>query len=186
MRVCIDPGHGMSNKQKGIYDPGAVHVENGVLYEEADINLKFSLALKNALQSRGIDTFLTRDDKFDHTPVGSRAAMGKQAGCGLLVSIHVNDFDDDSANGVEVLYANASSKKLAQDIQAGLVKSTGMKDRKIKQRTDLAVLKFDGKAVLVELGFIANDFDRNKLLNAQTRDAIIGAMASIIQTEIIA
>ncbi len=30
MKVAIDPGHGMSNRQHGRYDPGAVHVENGV------------------------------------------------------------------------------------------------------------------------------------------------------------
>ena len=54
-----------------------------------------------------------------------------------------------------------------------------MKD-KIKQRTDLAVLRFAGPAVLVELGFIANDADRAKLLNAQMRDAITQTIARVV------
>jgi N-acetylmuramoyl-L-alanine amidase len=47
MRVGIDPGHGMSNRQRGIYDPGATHVENGFRYEEATIVLKYGLVLKD-------------------------------------------------------------------------------------------------------------------------------------------
>jgi N-acetylmuramoyl-L-alanine amidase len=54
-----------------------------------------------------------------------------------------------------------------------------MRDRKIKQRTDLAVLKFSGVAVLVELGFIANDADRTKLLDAQIRDAVVRQIAAV-------
>lgn len=53
-----------------------------------------------------------------------------------------------------------------------------MRDRKVKQRTDLAVLKFTGLAVLIELGFIANDSDRAKLLNAQVRDTIVRTIAT--------
>ena len=35
------------------------------------------------------------------------------------------------------------------------------------------MLKFQGVAVLVELGFIANDSDRAKLLDAQIREAVV-------------
>src|SRR5688572_21222342 len=113
---------------------------------------------------------MTRDDPTDHAQVGKRAAMAKNAGCDVLISLHLNDFDDDSANGLEVLFRDAEDKALAQKPQDALV-VTKMRDRKIKPRTDLAVLKFQGVAVLVELGFIANDRDRAKLLDAQIREA---------------
>lgn len=58
---------------------------------------------------------------------------------------------------------------LAQKLQDVLVQVTNMRDRKIKQRSDFAVLKFSGPAELVELGFLANDQDREKLLNTQIR-----------------
>jgi len=180
MKVCIDPGHGMSNRQFGVFDPGATHVENGFLFREADIALRYGLALKDVFRARKIDVFMTRDDATDHTPVAKRASMATAAGCQVLISLHLNDFDDDSANGLEVLFRDDEDKALAQAIQDRLIPLTGMKDRKIKKRTDLAVLKFSGKAVLIELGFIANDRDRAKLLDAQMRDSIVNAIADVI------
>lgn len=180
MKICIDPGHGMSNRQMGIYDPGATHVENGFLFKEADIALRYGLALKDVFRSQRTDVFMTRDDATDHAPVGSRASMAKNAGCNILISLHLNDFDDDSANGIEVLYRDEADQALAQKMQDTLVKITKMKDRGIKQRLDLAVLKFSGTAILIELGFIANDADRAKLLNAQVRDAVTHSIASVV------
>lgn len=121
---------------------------------------------------------MTRDDSTDHAPVGDRASMAKRAGCDVLISLHLNDFDDDAANGVEVLFGKTGDRGLAQKLQEALVKATDMKDRKIKQRNDLAVLKFSGVATLIELGFIANDKDRTKLLNPQIREAITRVIAS--------
>jgi N-acetylmuramoyl-L-alanine amidase len=178
MKVCIDPGHGMSNRQMGVFDPGATHMENGFLFKEADIALRYGLVLKDALRARGVQVFMTRDDATDHAPVGRRAAMAKNAGCDVLVSLHLNDFDDDSANGLEVLFRDADDRALAQRLQSALLEVTGLRDRKIKQRNDLAVLKFAGTAVLIELGFIANDGDRARLLDAQIRDAAVHRIAS--------
>ena len=180
MKVCIDPGHGMSNRQTGVFDPGATHVENGFLFREADIALRYGLALKDVFRARAVDVFMTRDDSTDHAPVGRRAVMAKNAGCDLLISLHLNDFDDDSANGSEVLYRDNDDKALAQKLQDALLKVTGMRDRKIKQRPDLAVLKFQGTAVLLELGFIANDADRAKLLDAQVRESIVHGIAEVV------
>jgi N-acetylmuramoyl-L-alanine amidase len=180
MKICVDPGHGMSNRQVGVFDPGAAHIENGFQFQEAAIALRYGLALKDVLRAMQVEVFMTRDDATDHAPVGSRASMAKAAGCNALVSLHLNDFDDDSASGLEVLFRDGDDKVLAQKLQDALVKVTKMRDRKIKQRTDLAVLKFPGLAVLIELGFIANDVDRNKLLSAQMRDAITTTTARVV------
>ena len=180
MKVCIDPGHGMSNRQTGIFDPGDTHVENGFRFREADIALRYGLTLKDVFRASQIEVFMTRDDATDHTPVSRRATMAKAAGCDVLLSLHLNDFDDDSANGLEVLFRDNQDKALAQKLQDALVKLTKLRDRKIKQRTDLAVLKFSGTAVLIELGFIANDKDRGKLLDAQMRDSITRTIADVV------
>lgn len=184
MKICIDPGHGMSNRQTGVFDPGATHLENGFLFREADLTLRYGLGLRDVLRARGIDVFMTRDDATDHSPVGRRASMAKNAGCELLISLHLNDFDDYRANGVEVLYGTVANKPLAQQFQNGLLEVTGMRDRKIHLRQDLAVLKFVGPAVLLELGFIANDGDRTKLLNPEMRDAINRTLADIASASV--
>jgi N-acetylmuramoyl-L-alanine amidase len=180
MKVCVDPGHGMSNRQMGIFDPGATHTENGFKFQEAAIALRYALALKDVLRANQVEVFMTRDDAMDHAPVGSRASMAKAAKCDALISLHLNDFDDDAANGLEVLYRNNADKELAQRLQNALVETTKMRDRKIKQRTDLAVLKFSNPALLIELGFIANDKDRAKLLNPQMRHAITATISRVM------
>lgn len=174
----------MSNRQKGIYDPGATHIEHGFKYEEASIALRYALALKDVFRERAVEVYMTRDDDGDHTPVGLRAKMAKEAGCNIFISLHLNDYDDDAANGIEVLYRDNGDKTLAQRLQDALIKVTNMKDRAIKQRADLAVLKFQGTAVLIELGFIANDSDREKLLNSQVRDSICRAIADVVAPKV--
>jgi N-acetylmuramoyl-L-alanine amidase len=62
-----------------------------------------------------------------------------------------------------------------------LLKVVKLKDRKIKQRTDLAVLKFKGPAVLIELGFISFDKDRDVFVNPQIREEVCKTIADVLQ-----
>ena len=68
MKIAIDPGHGMSNRQQNVYDPGATHIENGYRHEEATIALKYGLTLKDLFRAKGHEVFMTRDDPDDHAP----------------------------------------------------------------------------------------------------------------------
>ena len=179
-KVCVDPGHGMSNRSKGVFDSGAVHVEAGTSFTEAVIALKYGLTLRDEFRARGIEVFMTRDDDADHAPVGQRAKNAKDAGCDLFISLHLNDFDDDSANGLEVLYGDNADKDLAQRLHDALLAVTKLKSHGNDLRTNLAVLKFQGPAVLIELGFIANDTDRETLLNPATRAAVCKAIADTV------
>ncbi|WP_082649989.1 N-acetylmuramoyl-L-alanine amidase [Bradyrhizobium lablabi] len=77
MKICVDPGHGMSNRRPGVFDSGCTHTENGFLFRESDIVLKYGLTLKDVLRARGNDVFMTRDDGTDHAPVGERARNAK-------------------------------------------------------------------------------------------------------------
>jgi N-acetylmuramoyl-L-alanine amidase len=181
MKVAIDPGHGMSNRQHGRYDPGAVHVENGVQYQEADIALEYGRTLRDIFNKKGHQVFMTRDDKQDHAPLGQRVANARNAGAQVLLSLHLNSVEDDDANGLEVLYREPKHKDLAQDLQTSLLKITGFSDRKVKKRTDLAILKFNGAAAMIELGFIANDANRAIVINPQKRQEICEGIANVIE-----
>ena len=180
MKVCIDPGHGMSNRRRNVFDPGATHTEEGERFAEATIVLRYGLTLKDILHVRHHDVFMTRDDEADHAPVGERALNAKRAGCDVFVSLHLNDAEDDRAQGLEVLFRDEADRTLAQALQEALVRVTNFRNRGIKQREDLAVLRFDGPAVLIELGFIANDNNRQALLNPHMRTAICEAIADTL------
>jgi N-acetylmuramoyl-L-alanine amidase len=177
MKVAIDPGHGMSNRQMGVYDPGGEHLEAGVSFHEAEIALRYAHSLRDALRSRGSAVFLTREDARDHAPVARRAANAKSAGAELLISLHVNSVEDDRANGLEVLYRSDASLPLARGLQRALVAVTKFRDRGVKRRDDLAVLRFGGPAVLIELGFLGHDGDRETLIDPARRHAICEAIA---------
>ncbi|PDZ33747.1 N-acetylmuramoyl-L-alanine amidase [Bacillus toyonensis] len=78
----------------------------------------------------------------------------------LVISFHLNAYNG-SANGVEVCYYDQQA--LAAKVSAQLSKDIGWSNRGAKQRTDLYVLNSTkSPAILIELGFIDNDFDMAK------------------------
>lgn len=180
--ICVDPGHGMSNVKPGVFDPGAVRTENGFTHKEAHIVLLYGLALRDALRATGHEVFMTRDDNEDHAPVGERARNAERAGCSLLISIHVNSHSGTSAHGVETLYREDDDKPLAEALNAATVQATGLRDRGVKRRTNLAVLRFKGRAALIELGFLSNGGDRKVFLNPAVRHGIVKNVSAAVAT----
>jgi len=180
MKIAIDPGHGMSNATSGVFDPGAVAREAGETFREADMVLRYGLALKDILRSRGIEVFMTRDDDEDRAPVGERAGNAERAGCDVFVSLHMNSFEAPSANGLEVLFRDNADAAFAKAMHDGLVEVTGLRPRGTPQRTKLAVLKFEGPAILIELGFISNTRDRTELLNPEMRARVCAKIADVL------
>ncbi len=180
MKIAIDPGHGMSNRTSGVYDPGATHTEGGSKYEEAAIALKYGLTLKEVFRKRGHQVFMTRASAEDEAPVSGRASNAEGEGCEVFISLHLNAVEDERANGLEVLYRNQEYLDLSNELRDALCEVTGFKPRRSVQRTDLAVLKFDGPAVLIELGFIGNDENRETLLNKATRQAICEKISDVV------
>lgn len=179
MRICIDPGHGMGNRTPGLYDPGAIHIEGSVRFEEASIALDYAKVLAQALAVRGHEVMLTRGDDRNPCPVWKRAARAVLWKADLLVSLHINDADDDRANGLEVLYGGKDSSLLAEQLQQALVAVTGFRDRGIKLR-DLAVFRSTVPAVLIELGFIAHDQNRARLLDPTMRLRVCSTIAETV------
>jgi N-acetylmuramoyl-L-alanine amidase len=188
VKLAIDPGHGMANRRRGLYDPGAVHQEmvDGRLveYREAQLALVYAAALRQACESLSLPSWMTRHDDITPAPLSGRAFGAAKAGCTGLLSLHFNDHEDDRANGLEVLYGGEHMRELAERMQRRLVAATGLRDRGAKRRQDLGVLRFPGPALLVELGFIANDKDREKLMEPDTVKYTARVMAIVMRDAI--
>jgi N-acetylmuramoyl-L-alanine amidase len=182
MKVAIDPGHGMDNASPGVFDTGAVKRIGSDTFAEADIVLRYALTLKQLFEANGISVFMTRSSSADSAPVGGRATRAKNAGCTHFISLHMNSFSRSQANGVEVQYRDdQKDKPLADRIQRKLLQVTGFNDHVNDKRTDLAVLRFNaGPAILIELGFISNDNDRNFLIRGENRDAVCQAIFDVV------
>lgn len=176
--VMIDPGHGGA-------DPGAV--AGGVA--EKDINLAISRALQQELRQGETESILTRGEKGRLNPDSSmtyaerdrnlvgrkKLAVDNQAH--VFVSIHTNSNKDRRAAGGIVYYSadNPFNKVLAEMIQEELNGLYNMK-RKVEAANFTVVSNNAMPAVLVEVGFITNPSDRNKLTQSDFRQALAQAV----------
>jgi N-acetylmuramoyl-L-alanine amidase len=177
MKLCIDPGHGLSNRTRGVYDPGAV---SGI-YEEASIALVWSHELRKACEDVGIAVWMTRVTRDEAAPIGTRVRRALDAGCDQLVSIHVNDFADPTANGYETLVPPRLEKTAwARGLHHTVRTCLQLRDRGIQPRPSLAVLKFPGPCALLELGFIGFQSDRNRILNNAVMQVICRQIANYL------
>ena len=125
--VCIDPGHGG-------WDPGWERLDQDIYgppyFNESEINLAMGLMLRDELESRGIGVVMTREtgtaanvygedvngdgrtildgeQHGDRDELQKRINICNEAGADILVSLHLNGFDDPAAAGYEVLYTSS-------------------------------------------------------------------------------
>ena len=161
--IYLDPGHG------GV-DPGAYY--GGV--KEEDINLDIAFKLKEELENVGATVYLTRDGDYDlsnnaidrkKNDLYKRVKLINNSGCDMYLSLHLNATKSTSWHGAQVFYddINDSNVKLASILQKQL-KIDLKTNRKYKEVTDGYIyrrVKIPG--VLVEMGFLSNPYEREKL-----------------------
>lgn len=172
MRVAIDPGHGMGNRTARVFDPGAV----AGAVREADIALAVGLFLHDECVRRGWPAMMTRSTNGQEAPLSGRVPAARAFGADVLVSLHCNAHSGAQAHGTETLYL--ASEWVARAVQRRLIAALGTRDRGVKQRSDLAVLRYDRPAVLCELAFISNPDDRALLLDEGVQRAAARAIAA--------
>lgn len=117
------------------------------------------------LKKHGLKVFLTRrSDIYEN--VNQKAIKANKSKSDLFISIHCNSAISMAAKGTECLIYSFDgvSDKLSNNIQKHVVKALNTSDRGVKVRKDLAVLNGTNiPAVLVEMAFISNTEDRDKL-----------------------
>jgi len=171
--IVIDAGHG------GI-DAGTNH--NNIL--EKDINLSIAKKLKDFFDGRGnISVVMTRNNdelyqKDRNKDIVHRVEVVKENKADLLVSIHVNSFPGSKSFGGQTFYKADSegSKKLADFIQKKLIEIQPENYRKIKEGPYYILRKSPVPAVIVEVGFISNSKDRQRISNPKEQDKIAQAI----------
>jgi len=163
--LAIDAGHGLCSRRAGVYDPGAV----GQGLQEATITLEWALTLKHVLQQAGQAVILTRNTAEECAPLGQRVARMQAAGATRLLSLHCNANAGTPGTGTEVLFPGGQSQAFARLVLNAAVASLGLPNRGIKERSNLAILKFNGPCCLLELGFINHPGDAALLAQRDVR-----------------
>jgi len=177
--IILDPGHGMGNRRKGHFDPGAV--SNGT--RESDIVMTWANAIRGILRARGRRVVRTRVDNLDPAPVVARAGIALAYGGAVMLSIHCNAANG-AANGTETFYRGAENAAMAKRINDAVVSTLGTRDRGIKlesasQHARLAVMSFQ-PCFLLEVGFIDHAGDRAKMLDESLILSAAGKLADIL------
>lgn len=177
--IIIDPGHGMSNRKRGVYDPGACagHIS------EAAIAMEWANELRGILKERGVKVVRTRVDAKDPCPVWRRDDIAVSYGGDLMISLHCNS-SNGRASGIETFYRGADDRPMAKALTDALCAALGLPNRGPKtenqsQHANLAVMEFN-KCWLIELGFIDNPKDRAILLDPDMRRKGCEAIAGVI------
>lgn len=187
MTICLDPGHGLSNRKPGAFDPGAVVRVDGKDIREADVVLEWTDELRAVLMAEGHRVIRTRAHAKDPAALAERVSIALQHQCDVLISLHCNAADG-FAHGTETFYRGARNKPLAEALNTALAEALGTKNRGIKsevasQHARLAVLNFP-RAVLIELGFLDHAGDREKMLDEKRMLLACQAMAAALNDQL--
>jgi len=182
--VLLDPGHGGA-------DAGAV---NGSYYEK---NLTYTLASKTKqyLENMGYKVYLSRTSSGSCLPVYTltpdlqcRVDKAKTYDADAFVSIHINAAVP-GAIGTESYYnANSSydgsmnkqpsnSKLLAQTVHSYFQPAMGSTNRGVHDSSLYVLRKNTVPATLIEIGFISDYRDLNKMINATYQNNISNGIA---------
>jgi N-acetylmuramoyl-L-alanine amidase len=183
LTICLDPGHGMSNRKRLQYDTGAIGTLNGIKHEEASIALDYVNCLRDILRAAGHTVIRTRRDAQDPAPVERRDDIARAYKCDVMISIHCNSANG-KASGTEVFYRGTDDLAKAKRLSALVANALALPDRGAKtekqsQHKSLAVLEFD-KCWLIELGFIDNPRDLAAMLTPARMQATCRAIAAEI------
>ena len=159
-KIYIDQGHNPEN-------PNAGAEGNGL--REQDITYRVGQELADLLRANpDFEVRLsrpTRDTLLGTTNATSLSARVNEAnrwGADYFISLHTNAASSSSASGSEAyVYARGTRAfGFAEDILDNLTDITGLRDRGVKARPGLYVLRrTQMPATLVELGFITNPGD---------------------------
>ncbi len=165
--VLIDPGHGGD-------DAGAVYDENSIAIKEKDLNLEISLLLRDMLEESGINAGITRHEDIRVT-LEDRMDSALDLNASLFVSVHLEANKDRAKRGTLTLYNSSNNdavygitgKKAAQLIHNKVVRELGTEDAGMMEMSSLKYYDLKMPAVVIDLAFMTNASDREKLKNEE-------------------
>lgn len=186
----LDAGHGGS-------DQGA---EGGGI-KEKNLNLAMVRRVGAILSKRGYRVVYTR--RGDATlPLASRSIAAGKVKPALFLSIHCNSSSLKNISGIEVFIANPAgvpsygtdtlgvkapgtaynriNALWAYYTQRELIRATKAVDRGVKRKQFYVIRETAAPSMLVEIGFLSNEAERRKLLQADYQDKIAVALCDAV------
>ncbi len=171
--VALDAGHG------GV-QPGCEF--GGVM--EKEITLAVTEKIEAGLKDLGVTVVLVRDGDVD-VELADRCRIANEAGAELFVSIHCNSFTDDlSVSGFEgYFYSSSKGQRLATLILKA-AEANSIKVRSVREENFQVLRETTMPAALMEIGFMSNDAEREKLQDPdyqqRVADSVVAGIIAMI------
>lgn len=173
-----------------VIDP-AVMVPEEYAETAADILHDLAQRIEGRLVATGVQAFLTtpRRSGVQHNDEGARARFANEAGAHLSMSLAVETSGNPDASGIATYYFGSEDhgvRSTAGEHFAGLVQ------REVVARTDLVDLRWHPKtfdflrrtrmpAVRVDVGYLTNPGDAQRLGDPHFRDVLAEAVVVAVQ-----
>ena len=181
IRIYIDQGHNPAPHHNsgalgnGIAEEDLTYEIGILLAERLTADERFAVCLSRPTK----DTVLGTDNS---SSLQARVEGAKRFAADYLISLHINSFTEDTANGIEVFTAapDGEAFDLGSALLQGMVDATGLRDRGMKQSTQLYLLQHASMpAVLLEMGFLSHSGDAALLAEhpEQLADGIYNGIA---------
>lgn len=154
--IVIDPGHGGN-------DTGALR--NNVL--EKDLTLQIALKVRDILKAKGFTNIIMTRATDKTLTLQERVQIANSNKANVYVSIHINASVKSEVKGVETHYYNEGGYDVAQTLHKELMKKLTVTDRGLFKSKFYVINHTEAPAVLLELGFISNEQERNLLTSEQ-------------------
>lgn len=198
IKIAIDAGHQKKQMSaKEAIGPGADKTKpmvssgtEGVVTKrtEYQVNLEVSLKLKSELISRGYDVYMIRETNDVSLSNKKRTLMANESGSGILLRIHCNSADSQSANGALTMSPTSSnpyckaiaadSQRLSECVVSTLCRRTGAKNRGVTQTDEMTGINWSKIPVtIVEMGFMSNPDEDQKLSDSHYQTMLAEGIA---------
>lgn len=166
-KVVLDPGHGGN-------DCGAIALDNK--YYEKTINLEVAKLIQEKLMKKDIYVYMTRT-RDETLTLEDRVNYANDINPDLYVSIHANSTLQEVSYGLETHYYKDDSLLLANTIHSNFASPKNLKkwetlDRGVMKSRFYVINHTEVPAVLIEIGFISNAVERDKLNTKERKEQI--------------
>ena len=198
IKIAIDAGHQkkqMTSKEK--IGPGTDKTKpmvssgtEGIITKkpEYQVNLEVSLKLKSVLISRGYDVYMLRETNDVSLSNKKRALMANESGSDILLRLHCNSEDSQSASGALTMsptlsspYCKAiapNSQKLSECVVSALCRRTGAANRGVIKTDEMTGINWSKIPVtIVEMGFMSNPDEDQKLSDSHYQTMLAEGIA---------
>jgi N-acetylmuramoyl-L-alanine amidase len=170
MKIGIDMGHPINCGAFGIMS-------------ETDGNRAVGKLLIEKLESLG-HTVVNCTYDTNVNELANRVALANAQSLDYFISLHMDSFDNPSANGVTIYTTeNSSAKNKASEIVNSVANSCRYNNRGWKNANFYVLKNTNAPAMLLEMGFVTNQGDCNKFNAEAIANAIINGLTGESSTE---